>query len=112
MVENDCEENATIFLIIYIDENLTWGHHIAKINEIISIAFCSINQVKYTLPKDCLRTLYSQLTIYSCSNVSTTLGESCENVGTFLLMQHIPGKSQECCHIVAAKRCKKTSPQH
>ena len=53
-----------------------------------------------------------QLAIYSRSNVSTTLGESCENVGTFLLLQHIPGKFQECCHKVASKRCKKTSPQH
>ena len=28
------------------------------------------------------------------------------------LLQYIPGKFQERCHNVAAKRCKKISPQH
>ena len=31
----------------------------------------------------------SQLTIYGCSNISTTLGESCENVGKIKLLEHI-----------------------
>ena len=54
----------------------------------------------------------TQLTLYGCSNVSTTLGGSFENVGTFKFLQHIPGKCHERCHNVAAKHCKKTSPQH
>ena len=54
----------------------------------------------------------SQLTIYSCSNVSTTLGGKCENVGKIKLLQHIPGKFIKSFHNVAAKSCKKTSPQH
>ena len=45
-------------------------------------------------------------------NVSTTLGGSCENVGKIKLLQHIPGKVLKSCHDVAAKSCKKTSPQH
>ena len=49
------------FLGIYIDENLTWRHHIANINKIIASALFSINQAKRTLPKDCLRTLYYSL---------------------------------------------------
>ena len=56
-VGNDYEEKATQFLGIYIDENLTWRHHIANINKIISSALFCINQVKHTLPKDCLRTI-------------------------------------------------------
>ena len=28
------------------------------------------------------------------------------------LLQHISGKSQECCYNVAAKRCMKTSPHY
>ena len=28
------------------------------------------------------------------------------------LLQHIPGKFQECCHNAAAKRCKKISPEY
>ena len=60
-VGNDCEEKATKFLGIYIDENLTWRHHIANVNKIISSALFSINQVKHILPKDCLRTLYYSL---------------------------------------------------
>ena len=57
-VGNDCDEKATTFLGICIDENLTWRHHIANINKIIPCALFSINQVKHTLPKDCFRTLY------------------------------------------------------
>ena len=60
-VGNDCEEKATKFLGIYIDENLTWRHHIANVNKRISSALFSINQVKHILPKDCLRTLYYSL---------------------------------------------------
>ena len=57
------------------------------------------------------REMTTHLTIYGCSNVSTTLVESCVKFWRIKLRQHIPGKFQECCHNVAAKRCKKTS-QH
>ena len=60
-VRNDCEEKATTFLGIFIDENLTWRHHIANINKRIFSALFSINQVKHILPRDCLRTLYYSL---------------------------------------------------
>ena len=51
---------------------------------------CSIKFLFYLNPKRCRRKViyvdefwrYTQLTIYGCSNVSTTLGGSCENVGT------------------------------
>ena len=52
----------------------------------------------------------------SCTKVAKTLPQHCHNVELWKgwhmkLLQHIPGKFQECCYNVAAKR-KKTSPQH
>jgi len=49
------------FLGIVIDENLTWKHHIAEINKKVSRALFTIRQLKFTLPKESLRTLYFSL---------------------------------------------------
>ena len=56
--------------------------------------------------------LASQLTIYGCSNVSITLGERLVKRWQIKLLQHIPGKFQECYNNVAEKSCKKTFTQH
>ena len=53
----------------------------------------------------------SQLTIYGCSNISTTMGGIMKTL-KLKLLQRIPWKFHERCHNVAAKHCKKTSPQH
>ena len=60
-VGNDCVEHSTKFLGIHLDENLTWKHHIIYMNKRISRALFALKQVKFTLPLDCLRTLYYAL---------------------------------------------------
>ena len=52
---------ATKFLGIYMDEHLTWKHHLAHINSKISRALFIIKQVKNILPVESLRTLYFAL---------------------------------------------------
>jgi hypothetical protein len=54
-------DQATKFLGIYIDEHLTWKHHLAHINTKISRALFIIKQVKNVLPVESLRTLYFAL---------------------------------------------------
>ena len=49
------------FLGIIIDESLSWKKHILRINSKISRALFAIKQVKFSLPKDSLRTLYFSL---------------------------------------------------
>jgi len=49
------------FLGISIDESLTWKRHVANINSKISRALFKINQLKFSLPRDSLRTLYFSL---------------------------------------------------
>jgi len=53
---NECK-----FLGIYIDESLTWKRHLSYINQKISKALFTIKQLKFTLPKEALRTLYFSL---------------------------------------------------
>ena len=60
-IGNDCQEKAAKFLGIYIDENLTWKHHLSHINKKISSAIFAIKQVKKILPTYCLETLYYSL---------------------------------------------------
>ena len=55
-IGNDCNENATKFLGMYIDENLSWKHHLSQLNKKVSQALFSIKQVKKSLPLECLRT--------------------------------------------------------
>ena len=98
--------------IIFKEKNLSISRPLFEAME------CSMSNKEYVAH------LQSQLTIYGCSNVSTTLGESCENVGKttlgessenvgkIKLLQHIPGKFLKSCHNVTAKSCRKTSPQH
>ena len=40
----------------YIDEHLTWKHHIVHVNTQVSIILFFITQIKYILPKDRMRT--------------------------------------------------------
>ena len=58
---NDCKEKATKFLGIFIDENLSWTHHVANLNSKIARTVFMIKQVKYILPDDSLKTLYYAL---------------------------------------------------
>ena len=60
-IGNYCNEKATIFLGIYIDENLSWKHHLSQLNKKVSKAPFSIKQVKKSLPLECLKTLYYAL---------------------------------------------------
>ena len=57
-IGNDCEERATKFLGMFIDEHLTWKSHISHVNAKVSRSLVAVNQVKNILPKPCLRTLY------------------------------------------------------
>ena len=54
------EEKSIKFLGIYIDESLSWRHHVNYINNKISRALYAINEVKHFLhvPNESLHTLY------------------------------------------------------
>ncbi len=54
-------EQSTKFLSLYMDESLTWKHHIAHIKSKISRALFIIKQVRYILPKESLTKLYFSL---------------------------------------------------
>ena len=54
-------DQTTKFLGIYMDEHLTWKHHLDHINIKISRALFIINRVKNFLPVESLRTLYFAL---------------------------------------------------
>ena len=60
-IGNDCNEKATKFLGMYIDENLSRKHHLSQLNKKVSKALFSIKQVKKSLPLECLRTPYYAL---------------------------------------------------
>jgi hypothetical protein len=60
-VGDGCHESSTKFLGIYLDEFLTWKHHIKNVKNKISRALFAIKQVKHVLPYDILRTLYLAL---------------------------------------------------
>ena len=60
-IGKDCEETSTKFLGIYIDDSLSWKHHIANVNSKMSRAIFAIKQVKKFLPYSSLRTLYYAL---------------------------------------------------
>ena len=57
-IGNAYGEKITKFLGIYIDEFLTWHHHLTHINNKISRALFMIRQTKHFLPVASLRTLY------------------------------------------------------
>jgi len=56
-IGNNCNKQATKFLGMRTDENLTWKHHIAVLKRKVYIALFYIKQVKHVLPPDSLRTL-------------------------------------------------------
>ena len=60
-IANNLEEKSTKFLGIFIEESMTWKHHINHVNKKISRALFIIKQVKNFLLLDCLRTLYFAL---------------------------------------------------
>ena len=60
-IGNNCDEKAAKFLGILIDENLIWKYHLSHINKKVSRALFSLKQIKYFLPKQCLKTLYYSL---------------------------------------------------
>ena len=58
-IGNDRNEKSSKFHGIYIDERLTWKHHINHMfRKTVSYALFSLRQVKRALPSDCLQTLY------------------------------------------------------
>ena len=57
-IGNDCIENSTKFLGIYLDENLAWTYHITQVNNKVSRALFSIKQINHILPFVCLKTLF------------------------------------------------------
>ena len=60
-IGNDCPEKATKFLDLWIDENLSWKHHISHVSNKVARALFMIKQVKKVLPKNSLITLYHSL---------------------------------------------------
>ena len=57
-IGNQFDEQSTTFLGVYIDESLSWKHHINHINKKISRALFCIKQVKNFLPTNTLKILY------------------------------------------------------
>ena len=60
-IGSNATEQSTKFLGLYIDEFLTWKHHIAHVNSKISRALFVIKQAKNVLPIENLKTLYYAL---------------------------------------------------
>ena len=52
---------TTKFLGIYMDDSLTWKHHLTHVNNKISRALYGIKQANNVLPNDGLKTLYTSL---------------------------------------------------
>jgi len=58
---NNKQLTSVKFLGLYIDENLTWRHHIDKIQTKLNSSIYAINSMKNFLPHNVLRTLYQTL---------------------------------------------------
>ena len=88
-IGNDCHENSTKFLGIYVDENLTWKKHVKFVNKKIANALFSIKQVKHILPFESLRTLYYSLIQSHLSYGIIVWGNADKSVvkSTFLLQK-------------------------
>ena len=48
-IGHDCEEKAAKFLGIFIDEYLTWQHHVSHVNSKVARSLFAIKQVKHFL---------------------------------------------------------------
>ena len=60
-IGEDCPEQSTKFLGIYLDECLNWKAHISHLNRMLSRALFAIKQIKLVFPHDILKTLYYTL---------------------------------------------------
>ena len=60
-IGHDCEEKAAKFLGIFIDEYLTWQHHVSHVNSKVARSLFAIKQVKHFLPINSMKTLYHSL---------------------------------------------------
>ena len=60
-IGEDCPEQSTKFLGIYLDEFLNWKAHISHLNRKLSRALFAIKQIKHFFPHDVLKTLYYAL---------------------------------------------------
>ena len=60
-IGNNMLEKSFKFLGIFIDENLSWKHHIAHVNSKLSQSLFGLRQVKNILPRGCLVNLYHAL---------------------------------------------------
>ncbi len=60
-IGDDQPEKSIKFLGLVLDEHLRWRHHIDYINKKIAYSLFTLTQLKYTLPKESLLTLYHAL---------------------------------------------------
>ena len=79
-VGNNQNEKSFKFLGIYMDETLTWKHHIEKVCSKIASSNYIINKVKHILAKSTLKTLYSTL-IQSHINYGLSIWGSSYSIG-------------------------------
>ena len=60
-IGHDCEEKAAKFLGIFIDEYLTWQHHVSHVNSKVARSLFAMKHVKHFIPKNSMKTLYHSL---------------------------------------------------
>ena len=73
------EEKAAKFLGIFIDEYLTWQHHVSHVNSKVARSLFAIKQVKHFLPINSMKTLYHSL-IHSHFSYRTACLGKCEQI--------------------------------
>ena len=80
------QEKSFKFLGIYMDETLTWKHHIGKVCSKISHSNYIINKVKHILPKSSLHTLYLTI-VQSHLNYGLHIWGSSNSIGKVFVSQ-------------------------
>ncbi len=60
-IGKDFNEPSIKFLGVYIDEHLSWKHHLSHINSKIARSLFMLKQVKHLLPINSLKTLYNYM---------------------------------------------------
>ena len=80
------QEKSFKFLGIYMDETLTWKHHIGKVCSKISHSNYIINKVKHILPTSSLHTLYLTI-VQSHLNYGLHIWGSSNSIGKVFVSQ-------------------------
>ena len=60
-IGKDCKEGSFKFVGLYLDEFLTWEHHIRHVESKISSATFALNRIKKILPADIRKLVYNSL---------------------------------------------------